>query len=162
MRDWLSLGTLSLSRCFCLPLSLWASHTQLIYPSSPFRGQEEGTISLSAFWLANFLPASSQNTHRRASPPTSPPQPSPLHLPSPYPHSHAGRFKAIVEASVGWEGAKPNTREDKESSEHSPSAGCQLSVSASVGSSGQRCDSSPFFELFSHHQRSPGKQSDEN
>lgn len=55
-------------------------------------------------------------------------------------------------------GIKPAVQEGEERSEHSPDGGCQLSVSASAGFSGQQCDFSPFSELFSHHRMSPGKQ----
>ena len=83
--------------------------------------------------------------------------PSPLHW-HPTCTSPHRQTQGSVPVSPGWWGAKPTAREDEKRSEHSPGGGCRLSVSASAGSSGRRCDFSPFSEPFSHHQMSPGEQ----
>lgn len=120
---------------------------------SPLSGVRK---TLSTFWLIlcqNLL-------NSLIGEPPSPTHPTALTPPLPSPTSTSPRWQvqSYGPSTHGWEEAKPKTQEDEEMSEHSPSAGCRLSVSASVGSSGQQCDFSPFSEPSSHHQMSPGKQ----
>lgn len=75
-------------------------------PSNPLRGQKEGLLSLSAFWLT---PCQNLPITLKGEPPL-PPHPNPsTHSPaSLHPHLHADRLKAAVQASMG--GREPSLR----------------------------------------------------